>query len=563
MSAAADARNAGRAPEKADWLEMRAEEEFAADRAISPVLRQFRGLASGGGRPCPSRADVKLSPPELTQAKLQQEVVERLARLGIDTSWCGSRCKTGAGDVSGVAASVHELGNIADGEPPGPATIWSGLQLRIENMHGRVRNLAFAVVSFTVALACFSFADASIRLRRRWVKWAWFGAGIAFAAVTFLVIVLCLDTEGWRWMLLGLFGTPLFGLLLWQVFVAAERKGWIHPRADPGHVHPDAFGAETSAILATVLPHESSRLTTFIVVALAITVVFSALSALGYSLADTQADEMALRARGYAAEMAKHSDFLGRAKERIGQLATNLECRARLAATNQRLDRFHSEEDEGNAQRLRDGTICESRWNDDVDDPSVGADADPDFPQKIVRWAGRIATPATVNEAPSIAEFRMWKSFAMRDASAAHSLALRHTATRFLATLTLFAIALYMLGQALGMGRHRSAYVLTAAGVLFAVVGMGLCGAFARLAQDTEPPPDKCAAKEPVLRKERSEWWARSAYDYAAGMKYLKIQAGAHLPRLRRRSAAGFRRCGAAARICGNLGGISRFRRTL
>ena len=46
MSAAADARNAGRAPEKADWLEMRAEEEFAADRAISPVLRRFRGLAS-------------------------------------------------------------------------------------------------------------------------------------------------------------------------------------------------------------------------------------------------------------------------------------------------------------------------------------------------------------------------------------------------------------------------------------------------------------------------------------------------------------------------------------
>ena len=62
--------------------------------------------------------------------------------------------------------------------------------------------------------------------------------GIAFAAVTFLVIVLCLDTEGWRWMLLGLFGTPLFGLLLWQVFVAAERKGWIHRAPTPGTFTP-------------------------------------------------------------------------------------------------------------------------------------------------------------------------------------------------------------------------------------------------------------------------------------------------------------------------------------
>jgi hypothetical protein len=525
LSAAAEARKAGQPSEKADWLEMRAEEEFAADRAISPVLRQFKGLAPGGGPACRSSLDIKLTPSEMVQATVQQEVAAKLARLGIEATWRDPRCEPGPGDRAEAAAFVHEWGVGANGEPFHPASIWSGLQQRIETLHERVRSLALCVAIFTASLACFTFADTSIRLRQRWIKWALFGAGIAAALAAFVVIVLRLDTEAWPLLLAGLIGTPLFGLLLWHLFVAAERKGWCHPRADSGQVHPEAIGPEPSAIPAPVLPHESNgRLTTSIVIALAITVVFSALSGWGYSSADTQADEMALQARGYVADMAKNSDFLG--QERIGQLATNLECRARLAATNQRFDRFRRDEDGERGKRLRDETICARRWDKDVDDPRVGADADPEFPQKIVRGAGQSPIPAALSEAPRLAEFHKWQSLALRDAGTTRSRALRLRATWCLATLTLFAIALYMLGQALGMGRHRSAYVLAAAGMLFAVGGVGLYAApsFARLWQGARlPSPSDCAVKVPDLPAEPSEPWARAAYHYAIGMMYLKV----------------------------------------
>ncbi len=59
------------------------------------------------------------------------------------------------------------------------------------------------------------------------------------------------------------------------------------------------------------------------------------------------------------------------------------------------------------------------------------------------------------------------------------SLGYQREATTFLALLTLFAIALYLLGQALGMGRTSAAFIL----VLFAcgLVGVGvLRGLFIR-----------------------------------------------------------------------------------
>ena len=392
------------------------------------------------------------------------------------------------------------------------------------------------------------------------------------ALATFVVILLRVDTEGWPLLLAGLVGTPLAGFALWHMFIAAERRGWIHPRADPGHVHPESIGPEPSAIPAPVLPHDSNdRLTTFVVVALAVTVVLSALSGWGYSWSDTHADQMALHARGYAAEIAKHSYFLGRAQERIGELATNLECRARLAAISQRLDRFHrDEEEEQHAERWRDETTCERRWDKEVDDPRVGADADQDFPHKILRGVGQTPISTRLGETPRVAEFHAWQSLAMRDVEATHSVDSRRTATSFLATLTLFAIALYMLGQALGMGRHRSAYVLAAAGVLFGVVGLGLYAstAFAGLGQPGPPPADKCVTEDPDL-PEPSEPWARPAYDYAIGMMSLRIYDDAEKAvrylgcavDLRPDFADAARRLALAANLAGSLDSGERYSR--
>jgi tetratricopeptide (TPR) repeat protein len=529
INEAADARKAGQSPEKADWLDMRAQEEFAAARAISRVGRPFKRLAANV-LGCPSPGYVKPSPSEAAQPAMEQEVARRLGRLGIETTWCDSRCKPGAKDEAGAAAGcVQESGIGANEEPLHPATIWSGLQQRIETRHVRVRTLASAVAVFTLALAFFTLADASIRLRRRWIKWVLFGGGIAVALVTCVFIVRWVDAESWPWLLAAVVGTPLAGFVLWHVFIAAERRGWIHPHPDFGHIHPETIGPEPSAIPAPVLAHESSdRFVTSIIVALAATVVLSALSGWGYSWADTRADEMALHAREYAADVAKYSSFLSRAQERIGQLASNLECRARLAALSQRLDRFHRDE-EDKQRVLRDETKCERRWDKDVDDPRVGADADQEFPRKIVSGAGPQLPITALGEAPRVAEFHAWQSLAMRDAAAQRSVALRRTATWFLATLTLFAISLYMLGQALGMGRHRSAYVLAASGGLFALVGVGLYASMALAGFPQAGPQSgkECLAEDPDLPAQPSDRLARAAYDYAIGVMSLRIYGDA------------------------------------
>ena len=224
------------------------------------------------------------------------------------------------------------IGNGRQRDSLHPATIWSGLQRRIEKLHERVRWLAFAVAIFTVALACFTFADATIRLRRRWVKWALFAM-----------------ESPWPWPLSSSFcsgWTPKVGhccSLAWSVRRWPDLRCGIcssRPSAGAGSIltpTPVMFtqNHRTGAFRHTGAgsPHDlNDRLTTFVVVALAVTVVLSALSGWGYSWSDTHADQMALHARGHAAEIAKHSYFLGRAQERIGELATNLDCRARFAA---------------------------------------------------------------------------------------------------------------------------------------------------------------------------------------------------------------------------------------
>ena len=158
-----------------------------------------------------------------------------LGRLGIEATWCDPRCELGPG--IGTSTVRPRIGGGANGKPPHSATIWSGLQQRIETLHERVRNLAWrsrflpwrppALPLLTPHSAPPTLDQmGAVRQRNR--------LGLA----TLVVIVFWVDSEGWPWLIGGLIGTPLVGLALWYIFVAAERKGWCHPRADSGSFTP-------------------------------------------------------------------------------------------------------------------------------------------------------------------------------------------------------------------------------------------------------------------------------------------------------------------------------------
>jgi hypothetical protein len=97
------------------------------------------------------------------------------------------------------------------------------------------------------------------------------------------------------------------------------------------------------------------------------------------------------------------------------------------------------------------------------------------------------------------------------------SLGYQREATTFLWLLTLFAIALYLLGQALGMGRTSAAFILVlfACGLVFAGVLRGLFIGFADKPIVLRPASAECTLPDSIPDNDLVEL---AAEHYARGM---------------------------------------------
>ena len=111
--------------------------------------------------------------------------------------------------------------------------------------------------------------------------------------------------------------------------------------------------------------------------------------------------------------------------------------------------------------------------------------------------------------------------FALSDAINEQSLRWHNKAHWYLAGITMFAIALYLFGQSLSMGRNEEAWTLVFFGLIVVVVGVGLAGS--RRFTENSSYGIRCGRVQCWIIRNRRIAALRSAVQYAWGVSDLQI----------------------------------------
>lgn len=455
-------------PASAAKDQLKAEEEFA----IADTLKSFNDFVA---------EDIRrdLSPNQKNQA-VSKLVATQLRDLGFDTVWVEN------------------------------ASIWQKLENQIHDGQGLVTRLASSVVMFVLSLVFFTFAQLSHsdeseawQLKFSFAhKYKW---KLRLTRAACLIAIGSLMVAGWRdfeaWATFGKFVVGILVLMLLGRVLSATFSDWESLRTsrtfgefiqwldDPYRLSSILLQKvrQTSQWLVNYLlleeksPEEEPgeleelerpmspglrmpmipavhRLGRIVIKLIAATAFVSAVSGLLYSRTVIYSGQAAASAFNYQAERFK-TNSLDRMEtyDRINELANGREYLTHFGATLQR------------------SVLAKSNFgNDDKDDPyqspsiigeSVsadlngvqGADGDPLFPEQLLQ-------PKLTGESEVL--------FAKGDGENEISLAWRRRAVGFLRSLTLFAIALYLFGQSLGLGRTRAAFMLSLYALALAVFGM-------------------------------------------------------------------------------------------
>jgi tetratricopeptide (TPR) repeat protein len=349
-----------------------------------------------------------------------------------------------------------------------------------------VRTLSLAVLLFVVSLVMLTFADLSERVYRA-RRWYIAAVMVTLAAI---VVVLHTDLEIWPRLFLPL-AVPL---KVFAVLVLRIIRKRIAPIGSSYHLEPT--GLEPRAFPAEAMHgrHVPSRAARRIIRLIALTVLFSTVAGFLYSRATTESGEAAHKALEKEIEM--HSRSTQRQSgvlATLHDLAQFEEERARYIAATQRaaflswraetsasdlapaeVRALHGAADlakaevralYGAAAYYEDPRNSESKTRQATlrlrDDRVLGVDGDPRFPQGFVRRMA-LERPAE-NHRESLA---LWDTFNLR------SLASSENAAAFLATLTMFAVALCLFGQAFNTSRGLAAQALLLSGKCLVVLGV-------------------------------------------------------------------------------------------
>jgi len=453
---AADAARAASQGDRALALDLRAQEEIAAGHALYNVFWMLPTLSDR---------------PTIEQS-LRKRTVQRLNNLGfIEATWS-------APPEAGAAAPAGDSAGAKD-------TIWPTLQRDIETGHARIPWLAFGVVGFVATLVLLTMADI---FRDLWLKRALLYAGIGLGLGP-AALAIWQDLEIWPWFAGAVLAFAVLVLLGWALGALSDPQEAGHP-FHPAELERRGY---TGAHLVSHAVHD--RFSQCAVLAIALSVLLSAVVGAWFSMADTRARRAALDAVGFETDMLKRGSLLGEVRAAIlGDLAQTLELRARAAVAAQRERLLPAGETGGSASpeliRLRSAKYTKNSltW---ITDDDIGLQGDANFPTQVVASLALRLDP----DRPENGLYRnAWEAFAKWDLARTESVAAHHRAVLFLATLTVFAVAIYLIGQALGMSGGRAAIVLAGLGVAFVLVGA--VGAVRAQLSETGPEPavsESCA----------------------------------------------------------------------
>jgi hypothetical protein len=453
---------------------LHAEEEAAHVRSLQPYLEYFRVDLPYGLEP-----------------SVAMNTAWSLRALGFDTAW----------------------------EPPKPdgtfPSIWQKLEMDVTVGRHKVLKLAEAVVLFVVGLAFLTFAQLSHNAPGREKLLARIGGMLALIG---LMVAMWADPSSWKDFLiftaafgvLAYFGTPLARRFHFKASAEGEercsekdRGAGVHVGGDergenvedepvhPAEVEPALFAG--MRLHTAPVAHGFGR---FVISMIAVCAVLSALSGFFYSGAAVKSS------RAVSAALDNQADrFRMNSREvtvwnyMVGRLATAEDDHLRYEAARQRLELAKEEPDllsqSDAAEQVQVRRKILEKFNQT--DPQIQEMMTGDLgPERDVHFPSGLVISKSYHE-PA-------KALALWSANNEKSLGYQRQATTFLALLTLFAIALYLLGQALGMGRTSAAFILVvfACALAFAGVVRGVFVTFLDKPIELRPASAECLLSDTI-----------------------------------------------------------------
>jgi len=390
------------------------------------------------------------------------EIIERVVVQGVTDMGLGPQ-------FSGRRTSKPTATTGASGERADPAAsalpraeLRAGLKHQIERMHAEVKWRASAVVALMGSLVCFTLA--AMRAGRLRLLLAALGAAVgALTTGATLAIV----RPGW-----GETGGQAL-IALFPLLMLQRGRAALAASATPHPLESEEAGLRSYARRVHA-GHAHSPFSRAILYAIAATAVMSALTDYGYSrmsVAESTASRSAFEQEGeFTRGVLDWTASRVRMFETTAQL---LEVRTRAAVSWARSElaylgsaaaRARARAEVWDVQRhgLETAHPALVRF---LDDPTRGLDGSDPFYRAPVPWVLPLAT---------VGEPVFFRAMALWDAENEQAIRAHRSKTWLLQALTIFAIAFYFFGQALGLGEAtRGSRWLFAFGVLLALLGSG------------------------------------------------------------------------------------------
>src|ERR1700690_1030885 len=478
-------------PAGAAVLDLDAQEEFAIARSLRPFL-------------------------EFAQTGLDPDHLEFSA---------DERVK---GELRAIGFETYATARIGPGAPQ--ESIWMHSKKKIDTVQYNVSRMARSGVAFVLGLVFLTFAQLSRHHPRVQKILAWLGYLVVLAGLTYAVTT---DSETLKTFAKFAAGIPILLCLGWMFSASVRDReslktsgwplrwigehipNWVWDLSDSIRTffllteeneesEDDPIPPATFAIADGPIEHvhvgdamqPAHRLRRTVLGLLALTAFLSALNGSFYSQSTIRMNKAESEAIADQVEQIKNSSIARtQAYNLLGSLAAAQESRIRYFAGLQRSEDFPLAR--AAMPVARSESPANKHWRQvraaqgrlDLLEGPLGPDRDPDFPAHLV--LGDLTKQRET-------------SFAKWDGENEISLAWRNGSIAYLRTLTLFAIALYLFGQALSMGRTRAAFTLA----LWALILMA-GGEFRALwVIHQSHPPDESDVRE-------------AAGHYGTGREYL------------------------------------------
>jgi hypothetical protein len=475
---------------KASLLELQAQEEVSLARIQQPYLDFTR---------VPGVEDKGLTVNQI----VDRQVAEELSQSGLGSKWQDKN-----------------------------DSIWQSLERQIKASRTKLRWLSFAVVVFVIALGCLSLGE--LWCQRRGLRLRMMVLGIVVAAVG-VGCVLILDHAGF-WYLLGcamVFAIVWpFSKLTYQPLqrlsqVLATRMGFmsVEETEESESLHPAEPEPRLFAGARIHSEFPKSPFTCLVVLLIVLAVLLSAWVGFRYTVVSIEADKSAENAVENITNGLKNSHTTSAYFE-LGLLAALQERRVRYQAALQ--ERELSQNPSFGIDRRVVEEILDNATHDvapkDNDDQDEAKRLDGgDGPEHARHYPKELILGRTL--------FGPECGFALSDAINEQSLRWHNKAHWYLAGITMFAIALYLFGQSLSMGRNEEAWTLVFFGLIVVIVGAGLAGfeglrKIPAVAYDADVcNSDNSKSKDAAIRAAVQYAWGVSdlqIYDYESSVKELE-----------------------------------------